>query len=65
MIYDRERQDAHAGGSGCGCSASVLCASLLPALGLPPDVDARAFLPRLRELEEDPSPDRAFRQGGG
>jgi len=24
MIYDRERQDAHAGGSGCGCSASVL-----------------------------------------
>ena len=32
MIYDRERQDAHAGGSGCGCSASVLCASLLPAL---------------------------------
>ena len=27
-----ERQDAHAGGSGCGCSASVLCASLLPAL---------------------------------
>jgi len=25
MIFDRERQDAHAGGSGCGCSASVLC----------------------------------------
>lgn len=23
MIYDRERQDAHAGGSGCGCSATV------------------------------------------
>lgn len=24
MIYDREKQDAHAGGSGCGCSATVL-----------------------------------------
>lgn len=23
MIYDRERQDAHAGGSGCGCAATV------------------------------------------
>jgi stage V sporulation protein AD len=23
MIFDRERQDAHAGGSGCGCSATV------------------------------------------
>lgn len=32
MIYDRAGQDTHAGGSGCGCSASVLCASLLPAL---------------------------------
>ena len=29
MIYDRERQDKHSGGSGCGCSASVLAASLL------------------------------------
>ncbi len=26
------QQDAHAGGSGCGCSASVLCAKLLPEL---------------------------------
>ncbi len=25
MIYDRERQDVHAGGSGCGCGAAVLC----------------------------------------
>jgi len=25
MIYDCEKQDVHAGGSGCGCSASVLC----------------------------------------
>jgi len=25
MIYDCEKQDMHAGGSGCGCSASVLC----------------------------------------
>ncbi|MEA4912901.1 MAG: stage V sporulation protein AD [Oscillospiraceae bacterium] len=32
MIYDRETQGVYAGGSGCGCSASVLCAYLLPAL---------------------------------
>ena len=25
MLFDREKQDVHAGGSGCGCSASVLC----------------------------------------
>lgn len=24
MLYDREKQDVHAGGSGCGCSATVL-----------------------------------------
>ena len=24
IIFDREKQDVHAGGSGCGCSASVL-----------------------------------------
>ena len=24
LIFDRERQDVHAGGSGCGCCASVL-----------------------------------------
>lgn len=29
MIFDRERQDVHAGGSGCGCAASVLCGPLL------------------------------------
>lgn len=29
MIYDRERQDVHAGGSGCGCSASILCGYIL------------------------------------
>ena len=28
MIFDRERQDVHAGGSGCGCSASVLTSYL-------------------------------------
>ena len=32
MIYNREKQDVHAGGSGCGCSASVLCAHVLPRL---------------------------------
>jgi stage V sporulation protein AD len=32
MIYDRKRQDVHAGGSGCGCSAVVAAAHLLPEL---------------------------------
>ena len=32
MIYDRERQDVHGGGSGCGCSAAVLSADLLPKI---------------------------------
>jgi stage V sporulation protein AD len=32
MIYDRERQDTHAGGSGCGCSAAVLSCHLLPRI---------------------------------
>jgi stage V sporulation protein AD len=29
MIFDRKRQDVHSGGSGCGCSASVLCSYIL------------------------------------
>ena len=29
MIYQSEKQDVHAGGSGCGCSASVLCGHIL------------------------------------
>ncbi len=29
MIYDRKTQDVHAGGSGCGCSAAVLCSHIL------------------------------------
>ena len=32
LLYDRERQDVHAGGSGCGCGASVLCGWLLDGL---------------------------------
>ena len=32
LIYDRETQDVHCGGSGAGCSATVLAAKLLPAL---------------------------------
>ena len=32
MIYHRKRQDVHGGGSGCGCSAVVLAADLLPRL---------------------------------
>lgn len=29
MIYDRASQDVHAGGSGCGCSASMMCGHFL------------------------------------
>lgn len=29
ILFDRDSQDVHAGGSGCGCSASVLCGHLL------------------------------------
>lgn len=29
MLFDLEKQDVHAGGSGCGCSASVLCGYIL------------------------------------
>lgn len=32
LIYDKERQDTHSGGSGCGCSAAVLSAYILPRL---------------------------------
>ncbi len=30
LIFDRERQDVHGGGSGCGCSAVVLASHILP-----------------------------------
>lgn len=32
MLYDREKQDVHAGGSGAGCSAAVMAAYFLPML---------------------------------
>ena len=32
LIFDPIRQDVHAGGSGCGCSAVVLCSELLNKL---------------------------------
>ena len=32
LLFDRQTQDVHAGGSGCGCSASVLCGHFLPML---------------------------------
>lgn len=32
MIYSRDAQDTHAGGSGCGCSAAVLASYLLPKI---------------------------------
>ena len=32
MLYDCEKQDVHAGGSGCGCSAGVFCGYLMRKL---------------------------------
>lgn len=32
MIFDLKKQDVHAGGSGCGCSASVLCSHILNSM---------------------------------
>lgn len=32
MIFDLEKQDVHSGGSGCGCSAAVLCSYILNRL---------------------------------
>ncbi len=32
LLYDQGRQDVHAGGSGCGCSAAVLCSWLLEGM---------------------------------
>ncbi|MBP5209774.1 MAG: stage V sporulation protein AD [Clostridia bacterium] len=32
LLYDYEKQDVHAGGSGCGCSAAVLAARFFPAI---------------------------------
>ena len=32
LIFDQSKQDTHAGGSGCGCSATVLSAYVLPKM---------------------------------
>lgn len=32
LLYDKSKQDSHAGASGCGCSASVLASKFLPML---------------------------------
>ena len=32
LLYDQQTQDVHCGGSGCGCSAAVLNALLIPGL---------------------------------
>lgn len=29
MIFDIEKQDVHAGASGCGCSASMMCSYIM------------------------------------
>lgn len=32
MIFDNQKQDVHSGGSGCGCSASMLAGYILPEM---------------------------------
>lgn len=32
MIFDTKKQDVHCGGSGCGCSGSMLCGYILPRM---------------------------------
>ena len=32
LLFDQDTQDVHCGGSGCGCSAAVLTALLIPGL---------------------------------
>ena len=32
LLFDLSTQDVHAGGSGCGCCASVLCGHVVPAM---------------------------------
>ena len=32
LLYDHTEQDVHAGGSGCGCAASLLCGHFLPKM---------------------------------
>ncbi len=32
MLYNMEKQDVHSGGSGCGCSASVMCGHIIPLM---------------------------------
>lgn len=32
MLYNIEKQDVHSGGSGCGCSASVMCGHIIPLM---------------------------------
>ena len=32
MIFDMDTQDVHSGGSGCGCSASVVCSKIIRLL---------------------------------
>ena len=32
LMFDKDEQDTHAGGSGCGCAASVLSAYILPKM---------------------------------
>ena len=34
MLFDIEGQDMHAGASGCGCAASVLCGYILKGMAL-------------------------------
>lgn len=53
LLFHREGQDVHAGGSGCGCSASVLCGHLLnrmEAVLNNPDTPTPVERPALRRI---------------
>ena len=43
-IYDGNTQDSHSGGSGCGCSASVLCGYILKKMEIG-DIKRVLFIP--------------------
>ena len=32
ILFDKDKRDVHSGGSGCGCSASVLASFILPMI---------------------------------
>ena len=52
IIFDRETQDVHAGGSGCACAAVTFCAYFYPRL-LSGEIQRMLFLPTGALLSAD------------